>query len=119
MKTIRRIFLITASSLLCGGIFYALWLAAFLIIVKNNGTNYETLLWILSPIVTAFGFTLGVLQANRILKKKNSSFLSIYLWPLAGCILGATLIYWYGPMLIVFSMLAVGSLSVFLRETIK
>ena len=116
MKPIKQAILITAFSLLGGGIFYALWLAVFLVLAKSDDPTHETLLWVLSPIVTAIGFTLGALVANRILKKKKTPFLSVYFWPLVGCIFGAILVYWYGPMLIVFSMLAVGTLSIFLRE---
>jgi hypothetical protein len=116
MKSTRRIILITAISFWGGGIFYALWLVVFLVLFKIDGAIVQMLLWLLSPLVTALGFTLAVLVTNRILKEKKTSFLSIYFWPFAGCFLGAILVYWYGPMLIVFSMLAAGTLSVFLRE---
>jgi hypothetical protein len=36
-------------------------------------------------------------------------------WPLIACVVGAVAVYWYGPMLIVFSMLSVGTISVFLQ----
>jgi len=116
MRLAKQIILITVLSLLGGGIFYTLWLIAFLTLTKFNVGIFESLLWIFSPIITALGFTTGVLLANRILNKKNSSFLSVYFWPLTGCIFGAILVYWFGPMLIVFSMLVVGTFSVFLRE---
>ena len=116
MRSTKRIILITTSSLFGGGILYTIWLAAFLLLSKINGATYETLLWLLAPFFTALGFTSAVLLTNRLLNGVGTSFLSVYIWPLAGCMIGAVLVYWYGPMLIVFSMLAVGTLSVLLRE---
>jgi hypothetical protein len=34
---------------------------------------------------------------------------------LIACAVGAVAVYWYGPMLIVFSMLVMGTISVFLQ----
>jgi hypothetical protein len=33
-----------------------------------------------------------------------------------GCAIGAAVVYWFGPMLIVFGMFAAGTASVALRE---
>jgi hypothetical protein len=43
-------------------------------------------------------------------------FIHIYRWPLVGCAIGAGVVYWFGPMLVVFGMLAAGTASVVLRE---
>jgi len=61
---------------------------------------------------------LGVYLVNKGLKTAPTSFLQLALWPILGCVLGAVGVYWYGPMLIVFSMLASGTASIFLRELI-
>jgi len=116
VKPTARILLITASSSLGGGIFYVLWLVIFLVFTNIYGATQVALLFPLAPPITALGFATAVQITYRIFKQRTSPFLKVYLWPLAGCILGATAVYWYGPMLIVFSMLAVGTLSVALRE---
>jgi hypothetical protein len=48
-----------------------------------------------------------------------TGFLHIYRWPLIGCALGALAVYWYGRMVIVFSMLLAGELSIIGREILK
>ena len=83
MRSAWWILLITGFSLFGGGIFYTLWLATFLVLTKNIGANYEAFLRLLSPIVTALGFTFAVLITNRILYEWETAFLSVYFWPLA------------------------------------
>lgn len=104
-------------SLLSGGLFYTGWLGIFLVLYTKD-EPIETALWVITPLVTGVGFGFGVYLADMILKRKPSPFLRVAIWPILGCILGAVAVYWYGPMLIVFSMLAAGTASVSLREVI-
>lgn len=105
-------------SLLFGGLFYFLWLAAFLLPTRD-GRNDDVFLWILAPLVTGFGFAVGIYLFERILQRERCGFFRIYIWPLVGCVLGAVIVYWFGPMLIVFSMLVLGMISVALREIVQ
>ncbi len=106
------------SSLLVGGLFYLIWLATFLFTSPKN-TLIEGFLWIIAPIITGIGFTTGVFYLNRLVNANDGQFLHILIWPLTGCILGALIVYSFGPMLIVFSMLALGTLSILIREFLR
>jgi len=106
-----------AFSLLGGGVLYFLWMAAFLLTARLDSPAAETVLWLLAPVVTAVGFAAGVATSER-LDGTRTGFLRILTWPLVGCALGAGVVYWFGPMLIVFGMLAAGTASVTLREVL-
>jgi len=108
----------TAFSLLCGGISYFIWMAGFLLASRLDNSVVETFLWLLAPVETALGFAVGVAILERRSGKGITNFLRIFIWPLVACTLGAVAVYWFGPMLIVFSMLAAGAASVFLREVL-
>jgi hypothetical protein len=69
-------------------------------------------------VTTAAGFALGVTIVERLTRTSRTRFLRIFVWPLIGCALGAGAVYWFGPMLIVFGMFAVGAASIVLREVI-
>jgi hypothetical protein len=107
-----------AVSLLCAVVFYLVWMAAFLLTTGIESPAVETALWLLAPVVTAAGFATGIAVRERLAGKTRPFFLRIYLWPLLGCAIGAGLVYRFGPMLIVFAMLAAGTASVALREVV-
>lgn len=107
-----------AFSLLCAGVFYFAWMAAFLLATRSQSPALEAFLWLLAPVITAAGFTVGIIIPERIIRPRRGRFLRTFLWPLIGCAIGAGIIYSFGPMLIVFGMFAVGTMSVALREVI-
>ena len=107
------------ASLLCAGIFYLIWMAVFLLFAKLENLIVETVLWLLAPVITALGFTVGIMIVERLTRSRRKDFISLYVWPLTGCAIGAIVVYWFGPMLIVFSMFGAGMMSVILREIIK
>ena len=57
-----------------------------------------------------------ILSGQRFTKEKQSKFQRIFLWPLIGCTVGAVCVFWFGPMLIVFGMFGLGTLSIAVRE---
>jgi len=103
-------------SLVCGGVFYFGWMATFLLALELDRPVLNALLWPLAPVVTAAGFAVGVMIAQRLTGAERSGFAHIYRWPLVGCIVAAAAVYPLGPMLIVFAMLFAGAVSVALRE---
>ncbi len=113
-KTPFKIFV----SLFFGGIFYVDWLVAFLLFFKEANSFLEVVGWLLAPVITALGFTVGIKLFDFLAKEKKEKFLHIYKWPLVGCAAGAGIVYWFGPMLIVFSMLVFGAISIFIREVL-
>ena len=66
------------------------------------------------------GLALDVLGALDLLVALplTPGFSRILVWPLIGCAVGAGIVYWFGPMLIVFGMFVAGTASVALRETV-
>ncbi len=113
-----RQFLKVASSTLCAGVFYFLWMGAFLVLSDRAGVVVRRIFWVLAPVVTAGGFAVGLAFTERLSGPTKTPFVRIFIWPLAGCAVGAAVVYWFGPMLIVFGMFLFGTASVVLREAV-
>ena len=111
-------FLRVVSSLIFGVVFFVIWLATFLLISSIHPI-IEGVLWLISPVITGIGFAVGATILNRLVNVDDGPFLRILSWPLVGCIVGALIVYWFGPMLIVFSMLVLGTFSVLMRELLR
>ena len=105
-------------ALLCAGLFYTAWLAAFLLTTEADSAVANAVRWLSSPVVTAAGFAAGTAISERLTGARKTPFLRIFLWPLVGCAVGAGAVYWFGPMLIVFGMFAAGWASVVIREVV-
>jgi hypothetical protein len=103
-------------SLFLAGGFYLAWMGIFILSANSAGRLLQTVLWGSAPIATALGFALGVAVFERLTKEDTAKFSNIVAWPLLGCVIGAASVYWLGPMLIVFGMFTLGTLSVILRE---
>ena len=118
LRSFWRALVRIAFSLLCASIFYFAWMAAFILTTRLDKPVVETVLWLLAPVITAAGFATGIAIMERRAKKKRPSFFRIFVWPLIGCAVGAGIVYWFGPMLIVFVMIAAGTVSIALREVV-
>ena len=117
LKKLVNSFLRIFISLIFAGFFYVLWMAVAIMAFKSgSGKFIMGLLWIIAPIITAAGFTIGIGLFDFAVKQFRQNFFNIYKWPLVGCIAGAALVLPFGPMLIVFGMFGLGTLSVILRE---
>jgi hypothetical protein len=105
-------------SVLFGGIFYSFWLATFLLVDAKKAA-VEWILWGIAPFITGLGFTIGSTIYNRIIGHRKDQFYRVLIWPLIGCVVGSAAVFWYGPMLIVFTMLILGTVSLVLRESLE
>jgi len=107
-----------AFSVLFAGLFYTGWLAVFLVLgaLKTSTDPAKVILWVIAPVITAAGFAVGLTVVRRLTQARREGFLRTFLWPLVGCILGAVVVVWLGPMLIVFGMFVLGTGSVALQE---
>jgi hypothetical protein len=105
-----------AASLLLGGAFYAAWLSVFLATGGWQNAQLERALFVLAPVVTAAGFATGMTLVERFWGSPRTGFFLSWVWALLGCVVGALVVYWYGPMLIVFTMLAGGTIAVVYRD---
>lgn len=111
-----RLLIKVGFSLLCGGILFTVWLALFLLTNSFVRPFLETVLWFIAPIFTASGFALGIIIYERLTNTRRTKFVQVFIWALVGCVIGALVVYWFGPMLIVFGMLMMGSLAMAVRE---
>ena len=118
LKALWRAVARVASSLLCAGLLFGGWLALFLLTVNLDGAIVTAIRWLSGPVVTAAGFAAGILISGRLTHARPVRFFRVFLWPLAGCAIGAGAVYWIGPMLIVFGMFAAGTASVVIREVV-
>lgn len=114
MSTFFRI----AASLIVAGLFYSAWLAVFLLAAGWDFDYGEALLWLLCPLITSMGFAAGYVLPSRLAGMDNLAFLGILSWTLAGCYVGAVVVFWTGPMFIVFGMFAGGTFSLAIREVL-
>ncbi len=106
-------------SLPCAGIFYLVWMAVFLLATRLNSSAIEAILWLLAPVLTAAGFAIGITISEQLTQTSKTRFLGNFIWPLIGCAIGAGVVYWFGPMLIVFGMFVAGTISVAFREAVR
>jgi hypothetical protein len=106
------------SSLVFAGIFYTGWMAVAIAVYKSGLDSFalKVLVWLSPPVVTAAGFAVGVAIFELLPHTRKSKFGNIFRWSLIGCAIGAGIVVWFGPMLIVFGMFALGTASVALRD---
>lgn len=105
-----------AVSILLAGVFFFGWLAVFIPAFKTGNAGLQVLGWLSAPVVTSLGFATGLWLSNRLSSRGSEGVLRLWLWPFVGCSVGAAAVFRFGPMLIVFGMFAVGTVSVALRE---
>lgn len=117
LKFFTRLLYRAIFSLLAAGFTYFLWFGIFLSADLSNNLT-ETILVMLAPAFTSFGFALGVFIMERLSKERSTNFFLIFLWVLAWCGVGAFVTNLFSPMYIVFGMFIMGALSVVLREVI-
>jgi len=113
---IKSLILKLCISILCGGFFYFGWMGTYLFVSDGASSIVKAILWLLAPIVTAAGFTFGILVYEQVILKNETRVFHVFPWPLIGCVIGAGVVYWFGPMLIVFGVFVAGTVSVVLRE---
>lgn len=97
------------------------FLASLALLLSTQGWQnafWNVAVWLQAPLVTAAGFAAGLALGNHVTGYRKDSFWRLYLWTLIGCSLGAAVVYPFGPMLIVFGMLAAGVASVVLHEAL-
>jgi len=119
LKCLLRALTKIILSLLFAGVFYFAWMASFLLTASLDSAVLEVSLWLLAPVITALGFTVGMFAFERLTKTGNTGFFRLFVWPLIGCAIGAGIVYWFGPMLIVFGMFMTGTAGVALKEVVQ
>ena len=117
-RPVRQVAVRVVLSSLGGGLFYLGWMTLFLLSTDWESAFWDTAVWFLAPVLTAAGFAAGLALGRWLAPCEPVGFWRLLVWPLAGCSVGAAVVYPFGPMLIVFGMLAAGATSVALREAL-
>ncbi len=117
-KNFFKIVLKFTFSTISACIFYIAWLFLFLSLYELNIFIINIFGWLTALIITALGFAVGLKIFELRVRDKKTKLLNIYLWSLVGCIIGALVVVWFGPMLIVFGMFMFGLISIILREVV-
>lgn len=114
------IFTRVVLSVFFAGIFYIGWMAVAIPVLKSDlDMPIRIVFWMLAPIVTGFGFAAGHKTSELFVTAEKSHFGKLCMWYIAGCAFGGGIVFPFGPMLIVFGMFAVGTLSVIVHEILR
>jgi len=105
-------------SVLFGAAFYVAYMALFLVCSAYYSPLFRGFLWILAPIITGLGFFVGAALFIHFHRLPHPPLPRLYLYPLTGCSIGAAVVFPFGPMLIVFGMCLLGSLSMLVFELV-
>ena len=108
-----------AASLIAAGASYFAWLAIFLSVRLNAPPWLGATFWLLTPVVTATGFAAGMAHAEHWTHAPERPQSWVVLFPLVACVLGAAIVYPFGPMLIVFGMCGLGAAAMGLLELLR
>ena len=119
LKCFFGLFIRIIVSVILAGIFYTGWLAVAIPVLKSGHLFAKALCWLLAPVVTAAGFAAGIAIFELLPGTRKSKPRDIILWPLAGCAIGAAVVFFFGPMLIVFAMFALGAAGIFTKEIVR
>lgn len=106
------------SSLLAAALCWLGWLAVFVPAFQSKSSTLMTIGWLTAPVITSAGFAVGYWSAERLLRSGRADFFRRFCWLLAGCILGAAVVFRFGPMLIVFGMFLFGTVILVVWEAI-
>ena len=106
-------------SVIFAGAFYTGWMAVAIPVFKSGPLFAKALCWLSAPVVTAAGFACGIVIFKLLPGARKSRRRDIVLWPLVGCAIGAGVVFYFGPMLIVFAMFGLGTASILTKEIIS
>jgi amino acid transporter len=119
LKCFFGLFVRIVISVIFAGIFYAGWMAVAIPVLKSGPLFAKTFCWLLAPVMTGAGFAAGVAIFELLPGTRKSDLRDIVLWPLAGCAIGAVVVFFFGPMLIVFAMFGFGTAAVLTKEIVS
>jgi len=119
LKCFFGLFVRIIISVIFAGIFYTGWMAIAIPVLKSGPSFAKALCWLSAPVVTASGFAAGIAIFELLPGTRKSKPRDIILWPLASCSIGAAVVFFFGPMLIVFAMFALGTAGILTKEIVS
>jgi hypothetical protein len=118
-KLLFGLFIRIIISVVFASIFYTGWMVIAIPVLKSGLLFAKVLCWLSAPVVTAAGFASGLKIFELLPGTRKSRLRDIVLWPLAGCTIGAAVVFPFGPMLIVFGMFVLGAASILAKEIVS
>jgi hypothetical protein len=118
-KCLFGLFVRIIVSIIFAGIFYTGWMVIAILVIKSGPSFARAICWLSAPVVTASGFACGIAIFELLPGTRKSKPRDIILWPLASCIIGASIVFYFGPMLIAFAMFALGTAGILTKEIIS
>lgn len=106
------------GSLTGGIIMFTVWLVAVLARMPRPPVPPSFAVTLTAPIVTAVGFALGMLVAERLTQRRQGGVRGAFLWPLAGCTVGTLVMFPFGGMLVGFGLFSLGTAALLIREVL-
>ncbi len=106
------------GSLLGGIIVFAVWLVAVLVRMPRPPVPPSFAVTLTAPVVTAFGFGLGMLVVERFTQRRQSGFQEAFLWSLVGGTIGTLAMFPFGGMMAGFGLFGLGTAALLIREVL-
>lgn len=106
------------GSLLGGVIMFAVWLIAVLARMPRPPVPPSFAVTLTAPVVTAAGFGLGMLVAERLTQRRQGGVCGAFLWSLAGGTVGTLVMFPFGGMLVGFGLFGLGTAALLIREVL-
>ncbi len=95
---------------------YAAWLTMVRVTMPQSPDAITFPVMLTGPVATAFGFAAGTMLSERLIRGYRMPLSRAILWPLVGCMVGALLIYPFGPTLVVYGTFGMGIVTALTRE---
>ena len=106
------------GSLLGGIIMFAVWLIAVLARMPRPPVPPSFAVTLTAPVVTAAGFGLGMLFAERLTQRRQGGVRGAFLWSLAGGTIGTLVMFPLGGMMAGFGLFGLGTAALLIREVL-
>jgi len=106
------------GALLGGIIAFAVWLVAVLVRMPRPPVPPSFAVTLTAPVVTAAGFSLGMLIAERLTRRRQNGFRGAYLWSLVGGTIGTLAMFPFGGMMAGFGLFVLGTAALLIREVL-
>jgi len=106
------------GSVMGGVAMFAVWLIAVLVRMPRPPVPPSFAVTLTAPVVTAVGFAMGMLVAERLTKRRQAKGRGAFLWPLSGCTVGAVVMFPFGGMMAGFGLFGLGTAAVLVREVL-
>jgi hypothetical protein len=109
MSRVTAVLVRVGGSVIGGTVAFAAWLVVLLFRMPQPPVPPSYAVTLTAAVVTAAGFSIGMLLGERITTCRQSRFRGMYPWCLAGCAGGASLLFPFGGMMAGFGLLGLGA----------